>query len=70
MPSLYWHSNENAIMNRLKAKGHSVDLQVLNNKSSAEYRRTIVEDWNCTFQLFPLDVHCRKSSERAIRTFK
>ena len=60
----------NAIMTRLKSKGQSVDLQVLDNKASAKYCRIIVDDWNCTFQLVPLDVHCRKIAERAIRTFK
>ena len=62
--------NYNAIMNRLKAKGHSVDLQVLDNKASFEYRRTIVDEWNCTFQLVPTDVHRRNIAERAIRTYK
>ena len=33
----------NIIMSRLKSKGHSVDLQVLDNEDSAEYRRTIVD---------------------------
>ena len=60
----------NNIMNRLKPKEHSVDLQVLDNEASAEYRRTIVEYWNCTFQLVPLDVHHRNIAERTIRTFK
>ena len=30
-----------SIMKRLKSRGHSNDLQILNNKSSADYRRVI-----------------------------
>ena len=57
-------------MNCLKAHGHSVDLQILDNKSSAEYRRVIEEDWNVKFQLVPTDVYRRNAAERVIQTFK
>ena len=36
----------NSIMLRLKYKGHSVDIQVLDDEASANYRRTIVDEWN------------------------
>ena len=60
----------NSIMYRLKSKGHSVDIQDLNNEDSAEYCCTIVDEWNCTFQLVPLDVHLTNISELSILTLK
>jgi hypothetical protein len=60
----------NRIMERLKLGGHSVDLQVLDNEASEEYKTAITEKWGCKFQLVPPDVHRRNVAERAIRTFK
>eukprot|EP00956_Cyclotella_meneghiniana_P023402 scaffold45578_cov41-Cyclotella_meneghiniana.AAC.1 len=60
----------NRLMERLKARGHTVDHQVLDNEASADYRRAITEDWKCTYQLVPPDVHRRNIAERAIQTFK
>jgi hypothetical protein len=58
-------------MTRLRARGHTVDHQVLDNKVSAKYIRTITEDWKATYQLVPPDIHCRNLlAERAIQTFK
>ena len=57
-------------MLRLKSKGHSVDIQVLENRDSAEYFRTIVDEWNCNLQLVLTDYHHRNIAERAIHTFK
>ena len=57
-------------MYRLKSKGHSVDPQVLNNEASSKYCRTIVDEWNCTFQLVPLDVHLTNIAELSILTLK
>jgi hypothetical protein len=48
----------NAIMTRLAARGLSVDLQILDNKASAEYKEAITFKWNAKFQLFPPDMHC------------
>ena len=36
----------NSIMSHLKSKGHSVDLQVLDNEAIAEYRWTIIDECN------------------------
>ena len=47
----------NIIMSRFKSKVHSVDLQVLDNEASSVYRCTIVDKWNCTFQLVLPDVY-------------
>ena len=59
-----------SIMKCLKSRGHSVDLQILNNESSDDYRLVIEEEWQVNFQLFPPDVHCRNAAKRAIQTFK
>ena len=58
------------IMERLKTRGHAIDRQILDNEASAEYRRVITEEWKCTYQLVPPDVHRRNIAERAIQTFK
>jgi hypothetical protein len=58
------------IMSRLQARGHTVNHQVLDNECSAEYIRTITDDWKATYQLVPPDVHRRNLAEQAIQTFK
>jgi hypothetical protein len=60
----------NAIMTRLAAKGLSVDLQILGNKASAEYKEAITFKWNTKIQLVPPDMHCQNRAECAICTFK
>ena len=60
----------NIIMQRLRQRGHTVDLQVMDNEVSAAFRQAITEDWGIDFQLFPPDVHRRNITERAICTFK
>ena len=60
----------NRIMTCLKARGHTVNLQILDNKASQAYKQTILDTWGCTFQLFPPHVHRRNIAERAIHTFK
>ena len=57
-------------MTRLAARGHSVDLQILDNEASSAYKEAITFKWNATFQLVPPDMHRRKRAEHAIRTFK
>jgi hypothetical protein len=37
------------LMTRLKARGHTVDHQVLDNEAGTEYIRTITEDWKATY---------------------
>ncbi|KAL7502269.1 hypothetical protein ACHAXN_000895 [Cyclotella atomus] len=49
----------NRLMSRLKARGHTVDHQVLDNETSAEYIRVITEEWKATYQLVPPDIHRR-----------
>jgi hypothetical protein len=60
----------NAIMTCLAAQVLSVDLQILDNESSAAYKHAITFTWQAKFQLVPLDMYCRNHAERAIRTFK
>ena len=47
-----------------------VDLQILDNEASAEYKRIIMSDWGVEYQLVTPHIHHRNASERAIRTFK
>jgi hypothetical protein len=39
----------NAIMTCLAAMGLSVDLQIIDNEASAEYKETITFKWNAKF---------------------
>jgi hypothetical protein len=57
-------------MTCLAARGLSVDLQILDNKASAEYKEAITFKWNVQFQLVPPDMHCQNQAEHAICTFK
>ena len=50
--------------------GHHVDVQILDNEFSTEFKKTIVKDWGASYQLVPPNVHRRNIAERAIRTFK
>jgi hypothetical protein len=57
-------------MTRLAARVLSVNLQILNNKTSTEYKEAISFKWNAKFQLVTPDMHCQNRAERTIRTFK
>ena len=59
-----------SIMKRLKSRGHSIDLQILENESSAEYRRAIEEEWQVKLQLVLPDVYRHNAPERSVQTFK
>ena len=60
----------NSIMQSLTEKGHHMDVQILENEVSTEFKKTVVDDWDATYQLVPPNVHQRNISERAIRAFK
>ena len=49
----------NSIMKRLVDSGHQVDVQILDNEVSAEFKRSIVDYWGTTYQLVPPNVHRR-----------
>jgi hypothetical protein len=57
-------------MERLKAKRMAVDLQVMDNEASADFKANITNKWKANFQLVPPDMHCRTKAERMIRHFK
>ena len=46
-----------AIMESLRQRGHDVDLQVLENKASAAYKKEITKTWGAKFQLVPPIMH-------------
>ena len=60
----------NSIMQEFSDRGYHVDIQILDTEVSAEYNKTIHNDWGATYQLVPTNVHRRNIAERAIRTFK
>ena len=57
-------------MQRLTDNKLSVDLQILDNEASAEYKRSIKTKWNAKYQLVPPHTHRSNAAERTIRTFK
>ena len=58
------------IMRRLLNNKLTVDLQILDNEASAEYKRAITEKWNANYQLVPPNTHRSNAAERTICTFK
>jgi hypothetical protein len=60
----------NRIMERLRARGITVDLQIFDNEASAAYIANITVKWKCKHQQVPPDIHRRNIAERMIRTFK
>jgi hypothetical protein len=60
----------NRIMERLQARGITVNLQIFDNKASAVYIANITVKWKCKHQKVPPDMHRRNIAERMIRTFK
>ena len=57
-------------MQRLKDLNMLVDLQILDNETSTEYKRIIKSEWGVRYQLVPPHIHFINSSWRAILTFK
>ena len=60
----------NSIMQKLADRGHHVEVQILDNEVSSEFKKTIVKDWVASYQLVTPNVNRRNIVERAIRTFK
>ena len=58
------------IMERLRARGITVELNILDNECSADYISNITNKWKCKHQRVPPDMHRRNIAERMIRTFK
>ena len=57
-------------MKRLAYRGHKVDVQILYNEVSAEFKQVIVDDWGATYQLVPPNVLRQNIDKKSIRTFK
>ena len=57
-------------MKRLAYRGHKVDVQILDNEVSEEFKRVIVDEWGATYQLVPPNVLQQNIDEKYIRTFK
>ena len=57
-------------MQRISDNKIIVDLQILDNEASAEYKWTITKKWNANYQLVPPNTHRSNAAERAIRTYK
>ena len=60
----------NTIMQRLKDRNMLVNLQILDNEASKEYKKIIKDKWNIKYQLVPSHIHRQNAAERAIRKFK
>ena len=60
----------NAIMERLKIRGHHIDLQVLDNEANVAYHQLITDKCKADFQLVPTNIQRRNAAKCAIRTFK
>ena len=43
----------NDIMQRLKEKNQHVDLQILDNEVSAEYKKLMTDTWKVAYQFVP-----------------
>ncbi len=52
----------NYIMTRLTAQGLYVDLNIRDNKASADFKRVITETWRAKFQLVPPDMNRRNKA--------
>ena len=47
-----------------------MELKILDNEASSEYRTTLQDIWKVDYQLFPPNLHRHNAAERAICTFK
>ena len=57
-------------MTRLKQLNQLLDLQILYNESSIEYKTTMQEVWKVDYQLVLPNIHCRNAEKRVIHKFK
>ena len=60
----------NEIMTWLKKRNQLVDLKILDNEDSAEYKTTMQDIWKVDYQLVLPNIHRHNPAERAISTFK
>ena len=57
-------------MKRFQSCSIPVDAQVLDNKASTAYIKTITDIWKCPHQKVPPDMHHCNKAERSIQMFK
>jgi hypothetical protein len=57
-------------MHCLAKHGHTVDLQILDNEVSTNFKATIEDTWKAQYQLVPPNVHRCNATKCAIQTFK
>ena len=57
-------------MRRLSDQGHQVDVKILDNEVSGDFKRTILEYWCETYQLTPPNVHRRNIVEDWCATYQ
>ena len=55
-----------SIMARLRKNGMIVNLQILDNEASTNFKHLITEDLGINYQLVPPDIHGRNAAERSI----
>ena len=58
------------IMQRLSDHKLTVDLQILDNEASTEYKWVVKKKWKINYQFVPPKTHKSNAVERAIHTFK
>ena len=57
-------------MTRPKQRSQLVDLQILDNEASAEYKTTMQDIWKVDYEIFLPNLHRRNAAKRDICTFK
>ena len=57
-------------MQRLFDRGHRVEVQILDNEVSAEFKKRSLKYWGASYQLVPPNVQKLNVAERDILTFK
>ena len=60
----------NTIMQRLKDRNMLVNLQILDNEASKEYKTIIKDKWKIKYQLATSHIHRQNTAKKAIRKFK
>ena len=60
----------NSIMQRLKNRGLTTDLPILDSEASKNYKDNNKDKWGVDFQLIPRNIHRINAAKRAVRTFK
>ena len=56
----------NTIMQRLKDRNMLLNLQILDNEASKEYKTIIKDKWNIKYQLVPSHIHRQNVAKRSI----